>query len=82
MPSKALALVSRRRGEWQHSVEYFRQATEIDPRNISLLALYGETYYYLREYSSALKVYDQLLEISPDSAEALASKAAIYQSDR
>ena len=34
---EALALVSRRKGEWQRSLEYFRQATEIDPRNISLL---------------------------------------------
>jgi tetratricopeptide (TPR) repeat protein len=34
----------------------------------------------MREYSFALKVYDQILEISPDSADALASKAAIYQS--
>jgi tetratricopeptide (TPR) repeat protein len=41
--------------------------------------LYGDTYWELREYPSALKVYDQLLEISPDSAEALVSKAAIYQ---
>jgi TolB-like protein/Tfp pilus assembly protein PilF len=76
---EALALVSRRRGEWRQSLEYFRQATEIDPRNTSLLALYGDTYWELREYPSALKVYDQLLEISPDSAEALVSKAAIYQ---
>jgi serine/threonine protein kinase/Tfp pilus assembly protein PilF len=77
---EALALVSRRTGDWQRSLEYFRQATEIDPRNISLLASYGETYAELREYSSALKVYDQLLEISPDNAEALAGKAAIYLS--
>src|SRR5262245_898762 len=75
----ALALVSRRKGEWQQSFEYFRQATEIDPRNISLLATYGETNDQLREYSSALKVYDQILEISPDDGDALASKTAIYQ---
>ena len=76
---EALALVSRRKGEWQQSLEYFRQAIEIDPRNTSLLASYGETYAELREYPSALKVYDQLLEISPDNVEALVSKAAIYQ---
>jgi TolB-like protein len=79
-PLEGLALVSRRTGDWQRSLEYFRQATEIDPRNISLLASYGQTYAELREFSSALKVYDQLLEISPDNADALASKAAIYQS--
>ena len=76
---EGLALVSRRKGEWQLSLEYFRQAIEIDPRNTSLLALYGETYVELREYSFALKVYDQLLEISPDNVEALVSKAEIYQ---
>jgi tetratricopeptide (TPR) repeat protein len=76
---EALALVSRRKGEWQKSFEYFRQATEIDPRNISLLALNGETYEELREYPDALKVYDQLLEIRPDNVEALVNKAEIYQ---
>jgi TolB-like protein/Tfp pilus assembly protein PilF len=76
---EALALVSRRKGEWQQSLEYFRQATEIDPLNISLLGWYGNTYVELREYASALKVYDQLLEISPDNADALVSKAEIYQ---
>jgi len=77
---EGLALVSRRKGEWQKSFEYFRQAIEIDPRNTSLLASYGETYVELREYSFALKVYDQLLEISPDNVEALVSKADIYLS--
>jgi TolB-like protein/Tfp pilus assembly protein PilF len=76
---EGLALVSRRKGEWQLSLEYFRQAIEIDPRNTSLLDLYGQTYVELREYSFALKVYDQLLEISPDNVEALVSKAEIYQ---
>jgi TolB-like protein/thioredoxin-like negative regulator of GroEL len=78
---EGLALVSRRKGEWQKSLEYFRQATEIDPRNISLLASNGETYVELREYSSALKTYDQILEISPDNTDALGSKAEIYQSE-
>jgi TolB-like protein/class 3 adenylate cyclase/thioredoxin-like negative regulator of GroEL len=76
---EALALVSRRVGKWQQSLEYFRLATEIDPLNTSLLASYGETYVELREYPSALKVCDQLLEISPDNADALVSKAEIYQ---
>jgi tetratricopeptide (TPR) repeat protein len=76
---EALALVSRRKGEWQRSLEYFRQATEIDPRNISLLGWNAQAYEELREYSSALKIYDQILEISPDNPDALASKAEIYQ---
>jgi tetratricopeptide (TPR) repeat protein len=79
-PLEGLALVSRRKGDWQRSLEYFRQATEVDPRNISLLASNGETHAQMREYSLALKIYDQILEISPDNADALASKAEIYQS--
>jgi tetratricopeptide (TPR) repeat protein len=79
-PLEGLALVSRRNGDWQRSLEYFRQATEIDPRNISLLASNGNAYTEMREYSLALKIYDQILEISPDNADALASKAVIYQS--
>jgi TolB-like protein/class 3 adenylate cyclase/Flp pilus assembly protein TadD len=78
---EGLALVSRRKGKWQQSLEYFRQAIEIDPRNIRLLAANGETYAELREYSFALKVYDQILEISPDNATAVANKALIYQSE-
>jgi tetratricopeptide (TPR) repeat protein len=77
---EALAIVFRRNGEWQKSLEYFRQATEIDPLNISLLGSYANTYEELREYSSALRVYDQILQISPDNADALVSKAEIYQS--
>jgi len=76
---EGLALVSRRKGKWQQSLEYFRQATEIDPRNISLLASNGETYVELRENASAVKIYNQILEISPDNADALASKAEIHQ---
>jgi TolB-like protein len=77
---EALALVSRRKGEWRQSLEYCRQAIELDPRNIRLLSWNGETYAELRQYSFALKVYDQILEISPDNADALSSKAEIYQS--
>jgi TolB-like protein/thioredoxin-like negative regulator of GroEL len=76
---EALALVSRRKGEWQKSLEYFRQAIELDPRNISLLGWNANAYEELRDYPSALKTYDQILEISPDNADALVSKAEIHQ---
>jgi Tfp pilus assembly protein PilF len=76
---EALALVSRRKGQWQQSLEYFRQATEIDPRNISLLASNGGAYVELRNYPNASRIYDQILEISPNNDDALASKAEIYQ---
>src|SRR4029077_17967627 len=78
---EALALVYRRKGEGQRSLEYFRRATEIHPRHIFLLAANAETYAELRECSFALKIYDQILEISPDNTTALANKALVYQSE-
>ena len=77
---QALALVTRRKGEWQRSLEYFRQAIGLDPRNISLLSSNAQVCSELREYSLALKIYDRILEITPDDAEAIVNKAEIYQS--
>jgi TolB-like protein len=45
---EGLALVCRRKGKWQQSLEYFRQAIEIDPRNISLLSMNADAYQELR----------------------------------
>jgi len=77
---EALALTWRRKGEWQRSLEYFRQAIELDPRNVSLLADQADALETLRQYSEALKTLDQVLEISPDDA-ALAFKAITYQAE-
>jgi tetratricopeptide (TPR) repeat protein len=38
-------------------------------------------YYELRDYSSALRIHDQVLEITPDNVDALASEASIYQEE-
>jgi TolB-like protein/class 3 adenylate cyclase len=78
---EALGLVCRRKGQWQLSLDYFRQAIRFDPRDAALLALQAETYKILRQFRVALKVYDQVLDIIPDNSEALASKAAIAQAE-
>jgi TolB-like protein/class 3 adenylate cyclase/Tfp pilus assembly protein PilF len=78
---EALGLIWRRKGEWQRSLEYFRQASELDPRDISLLSQQADALAELRQYSAALKVLDRDLEISPDNADVLASKAEIYQAE-
>jgi TolB-like protein/lipoprotein NlpI len=78
---EALALVWRRKGQWQRSLDYFQQAKQLDPRDIQLLSLQGEIYYDLRQYPAALKLYDQVLEISPGNAAALANKATIYHAE-
>ncbi|MGB6315617.1 MAG: protein kinase, partial [Pseudolabrys sp.] len=75
---QALALVCRRLGEWQRSLDYFRQATQLDPRDAHLLSSEEETFEMLRQYPAALKACDQILDILPGNSDALASKASIY----
>jgi serine/threonine protein kinase/Tfp pilus assembly protein PilF len=76
---KALALVCRRLGEWQRSLDYFRQATQLDPRDAALLSSEAETFFMLRQYPAALKVCEQILDILPDNSTALAIKVQVYQ---
>ena len=66
---EALALVCRRLGEWQRSLDYFRQATQLDPRDAALLSIEAETFVMLRQYPAALKVCDQILDILPDNSD-------------
>jgi TolB-like protein/Flp pilus assembly protein TadD len=76
---RALGLVYRRKGQWQRSLDYLRQAVEFDPRNTSLLQALANGLGEVRQYSAALKVYDQVLDIIPGNSNALAGKIGIYQ---
>ena len=76
---QALGLIYRRKGQWQRSLDYFRQATELDPRNTFLLGNLTETLAALRQYSAALKIDDQILDIIPGNSDALGDKISNYQ---
>ena len=76
MPS---ALIARRKGHWDQSVAYFEQALALDPRNMELLMPAAETYAMLRQFPAALKLYDRVLDITPNDPDAMAAKASIYQ---
>ncbi len=78
-PLDALALVCRRKSQWEKSRRSFRRAIELDPRNILVLSDYADTLCELRDYSSALRIYDRILEMTPRDADAIASEASIYQ---
>ena len=75
----ALAWVCRRLGEWERSLDYFRQAIQLNPRDTALLADQAETFQALRQYPAALKACDQILDMLPDDSDTLAAKAGIYQ---
>jgi len=74
----ALAVVARREGHWDQSVAYWEQALALDPHNVELLMLAAETYGMLRQFPTALKLYDRALDITPNDADMMATKANIY----
>ena len=75
----ALGLVTRREGHWDQSVAYFEQALALDPRNEEVVMDAAWTYSILRQFVTALKLYDRALDITPNNPGTMAEKAAIYQ---
>ena len=74
----ALGRVTRREGQWDQSIAYFEGALVLDPRNVQLLWEAALTYAILRQFPAALKLYDRVLDITPNDPEAMALKASIY----
>src|SRR5713101_5717085 len=78
---ESLALVARRRGQWDRSESYFNEAERLDPRNVNLLTQHALSYILLRRFPEALRELDQLLNTIPDDVDTLAFKAAIAQAE-
>jgi TolB-like protein/Tfp pilus assembly protein PilF len=76
---RALGYSARREGHWDESTAYFEQALTLDPRNVDLLIEAAWTYTDLRQFQTALKLYDRALDIVPNDPDLMASKAGIYQ---
>jgi len=77
----ALAPVARRAGNWDQSIAYFEQALALDPRNLGILIDAAGTYAMLRKFPAALKLYDRVLDVTPNSPDVMAAKASIYQAE-
>ena len=74
-----MAFVERRLGRWSDAEKHYRQAIELDPRNLGLLVAYGgEFLSAVRRFPEAHAVLDRSLQIAPRSGAALAAKAAVY----
>ena len=76
----ALGLIARREGQWDQSIAYFEQALALDPRNVELLSNATWGYGWHRQFPAALKLYDRVLDITPNDPTMMAAKASIYQS--
>jgi len=74
-----LAYVARRRGQWDQSESYFNEAERLDPRNASLLTQHAFSYIALRRFPEALRKLGQVLNITPDDVDTLATMASIAQ---
>ncbi len=75
----ALGRVARAEGHWDQSIDYFEKALALDPLNAELLAETAWYYGMLGQFPTALKLYDQALDITPNDPDVMASKANIYQ---
>jgi TolB-like protein/Tfp pilus assembly protein PilF len=77
----ALGAVTRREGLWDESVAYWERGLALDPQNTALLIEVAWTHAALRQFSTALKLYDRALDILPDELSVMALKASIYQAE-
>jgi TolB-like protein/Tfp pilus assembly protein PilF len=78
----ALALITRREGQWDESTAYFEQALVLDPHNLGVIMDAGWTYTMVRQFPTALKLFDRALDITPNNPNVMAAKANIYQAHR
>jgi len=76
---ESLAYVARRRGQWDRSESYFNEAERLDPRNVSLLTQYAQSYMIVRRFAEALRKFDQVLDVIPGDLDTLAQQAGIAQ---
>jgi serine/threonine-protein kinase len=77
----ALGLIARRERNWDQSITNYEQALAIDPRNAVLLKRAVLPYTEVRQFTTALKLYDRVLDITPNDPDASIGKAGIYQSE-
>ena len=79
MIPELLGYVARRRGQWDRSEAYFKEAKRLDPRNVNLLTQHAMNDICLRRFPEALRKLDQILDIAPDDQDTLVQKAAVEQ---
>lgn len=75
----AISFIDRREAKWQDAIAHQEQAIAHDPRNTQLLFERAITAHWLGEFVDARRILDRGLNIAPDDAELVASKAATFQ---
>ena len=78
---ESLAYVERRRGNWERSEQYLKEAEQLDPRNIALLSGHATNFICLRQFPQARRKLDNILQITADDVNAVAAEATIAQAE-
>ena len=76
-----LAYVARRRGQWDLSESLISEAERVDPRNVYIITQHVASFTLRRRFPEALRKLDQILNIVPDDADTLVTKASIAQAE-
>ena len=79
--AESLAYVTRRRGQWEQSENYFNEAERLDLRNANLFTQHALSLMRFRRLPEALRKLDQVLNITPDDIWTIAFKAGIAQAE-
>jgi len=75
----AMAVISRRLGQWHASSTYFRQAIALNPRDFQLRTGLGTVLFLRRRFADNLKVADETLRDFPENRLPIIWKASIFQ---
>ncbi|MCH7955228.1 MAG: tetratricopeptide repeat protein [Candidatus Marinimicrobia bacterium] len=74
----AMALVHKRRGNWDNAIDYFNKAMKLDPLSPIKAIEAGHTYLYMREYSNAEKSIARAITLNPSSFDNYTYEAWLY----
>ncbi len=76
---EALGLIVRRQGQWDRAKSYLDRAVTLNPLSAAARSTAAEVRVLTRDFEGALRSIDEALNIAPDSADFIASKALVYQ---
>jgi TolB-like protein/class 3 adenylate cyclase/Tfp pilus assembly protein PilF len=74
---EVLAYVARRRGRWDRSESYFKEAELLDPRNVRIMLEHAFLYDSRRQFPEARRKCEQILDITPDDLNTLLEEVDI-----
>ena len=60
------AFMDRRQGDFRKAIQELDDAIALDPRNAESIAELGNTLFWMRQFDAAQRVYDRLIELTPD----------------